>query len=476
MEFNFIKKIFVLLFVPVLFLPVLVYADDAMDQVCSQLTDSNSNPCQNTSPAACQAQLEKCAAYYQQESDQITQDLSKTATQKKTLSSQVAALQKKLANLKIQINQGNLMIKDLSLQIGDTSSSIDKITLQIQESKDQISSILQSIGEEDKKSSIEILLEGNLSDFFTNMVNLEGLNSHLKNLLQNTQDLKTYLEDQKNKMDDQKTKTENIVKIQTLQKQESSYTKQQQESLLNLTEAQYQQQLAQKQDTDKKVAAIKARIFDLLGISNAPTFEQAYQIAKYASGFTGVRPALILAILTQESNMGKNVGQCYLKNTSTGDGVKIKTGAFSPKTMSPARDVQSYLQIINTVNQDRGLARDPLATPVSCVMYQNGVPYGWGGAMGPSQFIASTWLKSGYGDRVQKTTGKMGDPWDIRDAFLATAFYLADAGGTTSSGEFKSVMNYFSGASWSKWEEFYGRSVLSIAAGYEDDIAAISGQ
>jgi len=473
MEFRSVKILFFILVVPVLFLPVFVYADDNLDQVCSQLVDSNT-PCQNMAASACRAQLEKCSQYYDQESAQITKDLSTTASQKKTLSSQVAALQDKIKNLKIQINQGNLMIKDLALQINDTASSIDKISLQIQQSKDQISSILQSISEEDNKSSIEIMVEGNLSDFFSNIVYLEGLNSQLSDLLKNTQDLKSYLEDQKNQMDSQKTQTENIVKIQTLQKQESDYTKQQQQSLLTLTETQYQQQLAQQQDTQKKAAAIKARIFDLLGISNAPTFGQAYQIAKYASAATGVRPALILAILTQESNMGKNVGQCYLKNTSTGDGVKIKNGAFAPKTMNPTRDVPDFLQIISDVNKDRGLARDPFATPVSCVMYQNGVPYGWGGAMGPSQFIASTWLKSGYGARVQQTTGKLGDPWDIRDAFLATAFYLEDAGGTTKSGEFNAVMRYFSGATWSKWEEFYGNSVLSIAAGYEDDIKAIS--
>lgn len=473
MNIRATKILFFLWIILILFSPAFIYADDNLEQICGQFVASD-NPCQTMTATDCKAQLEKCSQYYDQQSAQIAQDMTKTVSQKNTLSSQVASLQKKVKNLELQIKQGNLMIKDLALQINDTATSIDKITLQIQESKDQISGILQSISEEDKKSSVEILIEGNLSDFFSNIVYLEGLNSKLRDLLKSTEDLQSYLEGQKTQMDTQKTQTENIVKVQTLQKQESDYTKKQQESLLKLTEAQYQQQLAQKQDAEKKAATIKARIFDLLGISNAPTFGQAYEIAKYASAATGVRPALILAVLTQESNLGKNVGQCYLKDTATGAGIKIKTGAYSPKTMNPTRDVPQFLQIIDAVNKARGLARDPMATPVSCVMYQNGVPYGWGGAMGPSQFIASTWLKAGYGDRVQKTTGKLGDPWDIRDAFLATGFYLEDAGGTKSSGEFNAVMRYFSGASWSKWEEFYGRSVLSIALGYEDDIKAIS--
>jgi len=119
------------------------------------------------------------------------------------------------------------------------------------------------------------------------------------------------------------------------------------------------------------------------------------------------------------------------------------------------------------------LIRDPFETPVSCVMYSNGAPYGYGGAMGPGQFIASTWKI--YDNKVEAITGRVADPWDIRDAFLATALYLKDSGGDKKSGEFKATMNYFSGSSWTKWEEFYGNSVLSIAAQYEKDIATIGG-
>jgi len=36
-------------------------------------------------------------------------------------------------------------------------------------------------------------------------------------------------------------------------------------------------------------------------------------------------------------------------------------------------------------------------------------------------------------------------------------------------------MRYFSGNSWSKWEEFYGNSVMSIARQYEEDIKQIEG-
>ena len=89
--------------------------------------------------------------------------------------------------------------------------------------------------------------------------------------------------------------------------------------------------------------------------------------------------------------------------------------------------------------------------------------------MGPAQFIPDTWTK--YGEKVKEVTGKIADPWNIKDAFLGAGIYLKDLG--VLNNEFKAVMRYFSGGSWSKWEEFYGNSVLNIAKQYEQDIKEI---
>ncbi|MDO8639328.1 MAG: hypothetical protein Q7R53_00245, partial [bacterium] len=100
--------------------------------------------------------------------------------------------------------------------------------------------------------------------------------------------------------------------------------------------------------------------------------------------------------------------------------------------------------------------------------------FGYGGAMGPGQFIPSTWVS--YRDRVKETTGKAGDPWNIKDSFLAAGFYLADYGAKnqTYNSEWKAAMIYFSGSTNSKYK-FYGDSVMGIASRYENDIKAIEG-
>jgi len=393
-------------------------------------------------------------------------DITKTQQEKKTLQNQIYILKTKIEKLNLQIQESNVMIKDVGLQIKDTESSIEKTSFKISSSREKLANILQSIYEEDQKSLLEILLsEAELSGFFENLMALETLNLKNQELLEDIKNLKSYLETQKQSLDEEKADVERLLKIQLLQKGESEKTKKDQEYFLRLTETQYQKYLKEKEETEKKAAEIRARIFELIGVPEAPTFGEALEIAKYVERITGVRPALLLAVMTQESNIGKNVGQCYLKNPATGDGV-TSDGKPVSKVMKPSRDVEPFLQIT------KELGRDPYNTPVSCPIPSVG---GYGGAMGPAQFIPSTWMK--YREGVKKITGKAADPWDIKDAFLAAALYLADYGATkqTSDAEWKAAMIYFSGSTNTKYR-FYGDSVIKIASQYEEDIKVIEGR
>jgi membrane-bound lytic murein transglycosylase B len=407
----------------------------------------------------CEALLKK----YEEEIKNLEGVIGKTEQEKKTLQNQIYILKKKIEKLNLQIQESNVMIRDVSLQIKDTEASIEKTSLKIEESKNQLANILQLIYEEDQKSLLEILLsEKKLSDFFDKLMALETLNLKNQELLENIKNLKSYLEEQKQSLDEEKEDLERALKIQILQKQENETVKKEKDYFLKLTEAQYQKYLKEKEETERKAQAIRARIFELIGVPKAPTFGEAYEIAKYVEKITGVRPALLLAVLTQESNIGKNVGQCYLKNPSTGEGVRVYDGKSVSRVMNPKRDVPYFLEITQK------LGRDPYHTPVSCPM-----SVGWGGAMGPAQFIPDTWAnpRYGYSQKVSEITGKPADPWNIKDAFLAAGLYLRDLG--AKQNEFRAVMQYFSGSSWSKWEEFYGRSVLNIASQYEEDIREI---
>ena len=405
--------------------------------------------------------LEKELNDLEEKIGQFDKDINKTEQEKKTLKNQISLIKNKIQKLDLQIQQSSLMIRDISFQVKDTEGSIEKTTDKIEDSKQKLASLLRLIYEEDQKSLIEVLLsEPDLSVFFNNLMNLESLNSKSQDILKNIKTFKSDLENQKEALDDEKTDLEKVNKIQILQKKESEETRKEKDQLLKLTEVQYQKIVKEKGEAEKRAREIRARIFDLIGVPKAPTFGEAYEIAKYVESITSVRPALLLAVMTQESNIGKNVGQCYLKNSSTGAGVVSYNSLAVAKVMNPKRDIPPFLNITAE------LGRDPFSTPVSCPM-----SYGWGGAMGPAQFIPSTWVL--YKSEVKAISGKA-DPWDIRDAFLAAGLYLADYGAAKKNynDEWRSAMIYFSGSTNSKYR-FYGDSVMRIARGYEDDIEAI---
>jgi len=115
--------------------------------------------------------------------------------------------------------------------------------------------------------------------------------------------------------------------------------------------------------------------------------------------------------------------------------------------MKPSRDVSPFLKI------PAALGRDPYNTPVSCPL-----SIGYGGAMGPAQFIPSTWML--YADKLLNVLGKAGDPWAIKDSFAAAALYLADLGATaqTSAKESSAASRYYGGSS------SYARQVMNRAA------------
>ena len=110
--------------------------------------------------------------------------------------------------------------------------------------------------------------------------------------------------------------------------------------------------------------------------------------------------------------------------------------------MKPTRDAQPFIQITTA------LGRDPYNTPVSCWIsaYVGGQPTGWGGAMGPAQFIASTWQL--FAGRLKTLLGKPADPWAIKDSFTASALYLSDLGASaqTATAESKAAAKYYGAA------------------------------
>ena len=215
-------------------------------------------------------------------------------------------------------------------------------------------------------------------------------------------------------------------------------------------EKQYQKLLAANQ---AKAAAIRAALFPLRDAAAIP-FGTALQYAQNAQKTTGVPPALVLALLTQESNLGANVGQCYLADDATGAGVGKNTGRPFTNVMAPKRDVPIFLRMAVA------LGFDPHRQAVSCPIASAG---GWGGAMGPAQFIPSTW--SLY-------MGINANPWDPAVAIMAMSLYLGDlgAGAGSYTAMHTAAAKYYAGGAWASAGQGYATQVLSKVAGIQQNI------
>jgi len=351
-----------------------------------------------------------------------------------------------------------LRIADLDSRLDATQSAINESIAKIRLFKQQMTQLIRTINEYDDYPLLYMIIAKNsLSDALDEMAKYSQIFIGLDGLLDQVLQIKNQLDQQAQILAQQQEEAENLLSIKTLQQQQLSGSMNSQTNLLKETKGREINYQAVLSNSQKRAAEIRNRLYQLLGVSVQITFGQALEIAQWASSQTGVRAAFLLAILTQESNLGKNVGTCNRPGDPPEKSWRV--------VMKPTRDQQPFLAIT------KELGMDPDITPVSCPMRDSkGNRIGWGGAMGPAQFIPSTWM--GYKDRVTAITGTTANPWDIRDAFIAAAIKLKADGAGTVSGEWTAAMRYFSGSTNLKYR-FYGDSVVAIANQYQSDIDSL---
>ncbi|PIR98587.1 MAG: hypothetical protein COT88_00775 [Candidatus Colwellbacteria bacterium CG10_big_fil_rev_8_21_14_0_10_41_28] len=395
------------------------------------------------------AQLEAQLKEYEKQIQEYEGTIGEYQQKGATLQSEISRLNSKIGSINGQISEINSSLNKLSGQIVTTSSKIMDTQKKIDTNKGILSDVIEKVYREDQKGLLDALLEQpTLSDFFTSVNDLLVIQDNLRETLQNLDELKGELINQKELLALEKSDVEVLRIYQVRQKEDVESTKGEKDYLLAVTngeEAKYQVLLS---ETEKSAAEIRARIFRLLG-GGQMSFEEAYEFAKYAERHTGVRAAMILAVLDRESALGRNVGQCNYRT------------AMAPGPPSSWRDdITPFLEITSE------LGLDPDKALVSCPIIADGA---YGGAMGPAQFIPTTWI--GYADRVSAITGnRPSSPWNNLDAFVASGLYLKDAGASTN--ELVAAARYYCGGNWQRsvCTNVYGRAVVDRAASFEKDI------
>lgn len=392
--------------------------------------------------------------------------LSDLQSQHTTLERAIAILDNKIKTAQLQIKQTDLALKQLQQDISDKQSAIVQVDGKVAMGQESVAQILRNTREiDDTPITTTMLSSGSITDVFTEIDNFETIQRALGESLVEMASLRSDLSARKATLEGKEDEAQKLRQAQVLARQAVLTDQKEKKTILAQTKGQekaYQQIIANKQ---QQAAAIRTALFGLRDTGAIP-FGTALEYAKQASVATGVRPAITLAILTQESSLGQNVGSCIVKDLDNGSGVGKNTGTFFRNVMKAPRDTVPF----QTVTE--ALGRQWFTTPVSCPQGS-----GYGGAMGPAQFIPSTWMT--YKDRLTKLTGEsFPDPWNARTAIFATAIYMGDLGadGRTPTAERKAALKYFAGGNWYKAANaIYGSSVMELADKIQGEIDILGG-
>ncbi len=359
---------------------------------------------------------------------------------------------------KLEIRRRNLAVAELASSIDQKSLSIREMSSIIDRERASLAETMRKLHEYDNVSLIELLLGyDDLSDFFVEVDTIDSLQFAIQASFGNLRADIVRTADARENLQGEKQEQTELRALQEIEKRQQESKEAEKQRLLKVTrgeEANYRQHADARKS---RAAAIRSELFLLQG-SPAIPFEEALRHAEFASTQTGVRAAFILGIIAQESELGRNIGQCNLSD----DPPKYKWQSV----MKPSRDHAPYLQ----VTQELGL--DPNAMPVSCPMRDSsGSQVGWGGAMGPAQFIPSTWVL--YKDAVSRITGNNpANPWTPRDAFTASGLLLRDNGAVGGrSAELKAAAKYFAGGNWDSYlGRSYANQVLAKVDKYQEQV------
>lgn len=365
------------------------------------------------------------------------QQKKNTATEEAELiNNQIAAIARRIEKSQLELKETANLLKKTIQKRQETEASVGELEATIAAKKNQIRNLIRLLYTKEQTSFIDVWLSSySLSAVLAEQTAVQTLQNESFALMQELQTKTNELREEEAALAEQSESLHATSRVLGAQQQALDEQKQDQSEFLAAKRA---EQLAYEQKITEAKAAreeIEAGLFALKNSSVEVSFNSAAEMAQYASDLTGVRPSLLLGVLKIESNMGNNIG----------------SGQF-PDDMQPASR-EPFLRLA------KSLGRDPAAMPIS-----RSVSYGWGGAMGPAQIMPQTW--EGIQPRLTALLKKpLADPYELTDAFVATALLLSDKGAGSAAGEKEAVGRYLAGPNWQNFP-WYTDRVFAVAAEY----------
>jgi len=383
--------------------------------------------------------------------------------ERQSLERDISIIESEIRQAQLGIQARAVSIEQLTDQIGEKEVVLDILAEKLSKQQDSLADLVRKSALIEEYSLVEVMLsKKNFSEFFTDVAVFQSIKESLNESLAILHGIRRDTVEQKLALEGKQETEAEMKRIQEIEKVEIERKEKAKEQILTVTKGEEEVYQALLESQRKTAGQLRNALFTLLGGGGGIPFPEAVRLAEYASGVTGVDPALILAILEQETNLGSNLGSCLFTDSRSDRPV-----------MHPDRDEPVFLAIADT------LGFDPYTRTVSCPLFRNGSRVGWGGAMGPSQFIPSTWaiyggmVNVGNGwvydqssDAIRRINNNSGpsNPFNNQDAFIATALLMRDNGANrTYSGDRLAALRYYAGwgGATNPANAFYGDQVMN---------------
>jgi len=371
--------------------------------------------------------------------EQFQQREASSGEEAKQIDRQIRSIKGKLEKARLELKQTELNMAAVKEEKEETVGEIEQLELRVEEKQAQLKELLRLLFQKEQKSIVLVWLDsGSFSEMMAKRNEIQRVQDESMMVVQELRQKVNDLRVQEEQLEQQENDLGQLTDMLGEQQEDLSAKKSEQAVFLTAKkeeQARYKQKIAAAEAAQKE---IEQEIFTLRDAGIKISLTEAVDMARYAGQLTGVRPALLLGVLKVESNMGKSVG----------------SGKY-PDDMQPASR-EAFLRVTAK------LGLDPNTAPISARPKSMS---GWGGAMGPGQFMPATW--EGIEPRVAQLMGKSApNPYELTDAFVATAMLLADKGATSAAGEYEAVNRYLAGPNWQRFT-WYGDRVMAVAKEYE---------
>ncbi|MEK7499804.1 MAG: lytic murein transglycosylase, partial [Patescibacteria group bacterium] len=303
------------------------------------------------------------------------------------LQAQLKKAERELANTRANITKVNITTQQ-------TTQEMQLLEKDIAKKRQELTSLIRTLYQYESQSMIRIFFTSDsLSDVLTKREEYKTFQERAVGVVNKMHENEDSLQTKKKSLEEQAEDLSALQKILDAQTDDLAEKK--------VVQAKFLAEKKQKQLVFENLIAearaareeINKQIFTLQSGKVNVSLKTAVDMAKYASSVTGVRGAIIMAVLKVESGIGANVGN----------------GVF-PDNMPYSKNREAFLRI----TQKLGL--DPYKTAISR-----------SGAIGPGQFMPLTF--EGLMPRIEQLTKKpLANPFELSDAFMATAIFLADRG------------------------------------------------